>query len=178
MNKFSVALIGVLIATGSAMAAKPINVSITPNVALYNRHERIDGLVIGLWNENPQRALALGIINGSTGRSSGVSLAFALNYAENYTGIHLAPINFTRDDFSGWQGGFVNYTGGTMKGIQSGTVNVAMRLTGVQLGVLNYAETVDTGLQLGLLNIIPQNEWFRGLPNELAPGMIFVNWRF
>ena len=178
MNKLTTALLGVLIGTGSAMAAKPINVSITPDVALYNRHERIEGLVLGLWNENPQRALALGIVSGSTGRSAGLSWAFVLNYADDYTGIHWAPINYTKGEFTGWQAGVVNYVGGTMKGLQSGTVNYAKRLTGLQLGVVNYAETVDTGLQLGLVNIIPENEWFAGLPNELAPGMIFINWRF
>ena len=178
MSKITLAVLGVLIAAGPALAAKPINVGITPDVALYNRHERIEGLVIGVWNENPQRALALGIVNGSTGRSAGLSLALLLNYADDYTGIHWAPINYTKGAFTGWQSGAVNYVGGTMKGLQSGAVNYARRLTGVQLGVVNYAESVDTGLQLGLLNIIPENRWFSGLPNELAPGMIFANWRF
>lgn len=71
----------------------------------------------------------------------------------------------------------MNYAA-TMKGLQSGTVNVTGRLTGLQFGLINYAETVDTGLQLGLINIMPQNELFTELPNALAPAMIFVNWRF
>ena len=178
MNKLSIAVIGILIAAGPAIAAKPINISITPDVALFTRNVQIDGLLIGLWNENPQRALALGIVNGSTGDSGGLSLALVLNYADDYTGIHWAPINYTKGDFSGWQAGVLNHAGGTMKGLQTGAVNYAKRLNGLQLGVFNYAETVDAGLQLGLLNIMPQNEWFTGLPNELAPGMIFVNWRF
>ena len=84
-----------------------------------------------------------------------------------------------KGDFLGWQGGFVNYTDGTMKGFQSGTVNYAGRLTGLQLGFVNYAEDADAGVQIGLVNIIRQNTaWFSGLPEELAPAMIFVNWRF
>lgn len=177
MKKVTVAVASILIVAGSAMAAKPINLSITPGVALYNRHERIDGVVIGLWSENPQRALSLGIVNGSTGQSAGFSWALLLNYADDYTGIHWAPINYTTGDFLGWQGGIVNYTRGTMQGLQSGMVNYAGSLTGVQLGLVNYAGTAQSGLQVGLINLIPSNEWFTGLPHELAPGMVFVNWR-
>ncbi len=179
MNKLTtVAVVGILMGAGPAIGVKPVNISITPDVALYHRHERIEGLVVGLWSENPQRAMALGIVSGSTGRSAGLSWSLILNYADDYTGIHWAPINYAKGEFTGWQYGVVNYVGGAMKGLQSGTVNYAYRLTGLQLGAVNYAETVDTGLQLGLLNIIPQNEWITGLPNELAPGMIFINWRF
>jgi len=65
-----------------------------------------------------------------------------------------------------------------MKGLQTGTVNYAGRLTGIQLGLVNYAETVESGLQVGLVNIMPQNPWFTDVPNALAPGMVFLNWRF
>ena len=72
----------------------------------------------------------------------------------------------------------VNYTGGTMKGLQTAAVNYAGKLTGLQLGFVNYAETAESGVQVGFVNIIPQNQWFSGLPDELAPGMVIVNWRF
>ena len=85
-----------------------------------------------------------------------------LNYADDYKGIQWAPINYTTGDFLGWQGGFVNYTEGLMKGFQSGVVNCAGRVTGLQLGIVSYAEDADAV----------------GLPEELPPGMIFVNWRF
>jgi hypothetical protein len=62
--------------------------------------------------------------------------------------------------------------------LQTGTVNLTGRLTGLQLGFINYAETVDTGLQIGLINIIPQNRFLTELPEELSPAMLFVNWRF
>jgi len=29
-----------------------------------------------------------------------------------------------------------------------------------------------------VLNLIPENHWFTELPDELAPGMVLVNWRF
>ncbi len=178
MKKALVFLMGMTIASGAMAGGKPLQLSLTPDVALHDRSTRIEGLSLGLWSENPQSALALGIVNGSTGQSEGLSWAFILNYADNYKGIHWAPINYTKGDFLGWQGGLVNYTEGRMKGLQTGYVNYAGQLTGLQLGLLNYARTAETGVQVGLVNLLPQNEWFAGLPNELAPGMIFVNWRF
>lgn len=173
------AVMGVVLAAGGLLAGNaPLQLSITPDLALYNRHERIEGLTIGIWSENPQSALALGIVNGSTGNSRGLSLALIVNYADHYTGLQLAPVNYTKGDFLGWQAGFVNYTRGTMKGLQSGCVNYAGNLTGLQFGFVNYAETAITGVQIGLVNLIPSNDWFTDLPDELAPGMIFVNWRF
>lgn len=177
--KIALAMMGfVLVASGALAGTKPLQVSITPEFALYDRTERIEGLALSLWGENPQSALALGVVNGSTGRSAGISWAFLLNYADSYTGLQWAPVNYSTGDVLGWQAGIVNYTAGQIKGLQTGGINYAGRLTGLQLGFINYAETAETGLQLGLLNLIPSNAWFTGLPNELAPGMIFVNWRF
>jgi len=167
-----------LMAGGTAFADKPINLSLTPDIALFNKHERINGLTLSIWGENPQTSLAIGIVNGSSGSSAGISLAFILNYADNYKGVMFAPINYVQGDFLGWQAGFVNYTEGLMKGLQTGVVNYAGKLTGLQLGFVNFAETAETGVQIGLINLIPQNAWFSNFPDELAPGMIFVNWRF
>lgn len=162
----------------AAMASQPIQLSLTPEIAIFDRSERIEGLALSIWGENPQTALALGFVNGSTGQSAGLSWSFILNYADTYTGVQWAAVNYTEVDFLGWQAAFVNYTGGTMKGLQSGFVNCAGKLTGLQFGFVNYAETAETGAQIGLVNLIPSNAWFSELPDELAPGMIFVNWRF
>lgn len=164
---------GIAVVSGS----EPLQISITPDLALFNRNVRIEGLSLSIWGENPQTALALGVVNGSTGDSAGLSLALVLNYAYNYSGIQWAPINYTRGEFLGWQNGLVNYAEGGMKGLQSGVVNYTGRLNGLQFGFLNYAASVDTGVQIGLVNFMPQNRWFERLPDELAPAMIFINWR-
>jgi hypothetical protein len=178
MKTLLVVLAGAVAAIGTSIASQPIQLSITPQVAIFDRSERIEGLALSIWGENPQTALALGFVNGSTRRSAGLSWSVILNYADDYSGIQWAPINYTQGEFLGWQGGIVNYTDGAMKGLQSGVVNYAGRLTGLQLGVVNYAATADTGVQIGLVNLIPGNEWFTELPDELAPGMIFINWCF
>jgi hypothetical protein len=167
-----------LLASGATYGSEPAQLSLTPEIAIFDRTERIEGITLSIWGENPQTALALGIVNGSTGKSAGLSWAFILNYAENYKGIQWAPINYVTGDFLGWQGGFVNYTGGTMKGLQWGAVNYAGKLTGLQFGFVNYAETAKTGVQIGIVNLLPENAWFSELPDGLAPGMIIVNWRF
>jgi len=178
MNKLLTVFVGMTIASGALVASEPIQLSLTPEIAIFNRTERIEGLALSIWGENPQSALALGIANGSTGRSEGLSWSWILNYADDYKGVQWALINYTKGGFLGWQAGFVNYAEGSMKGFQSGAVNYAGRLTGLQLGFVNYAETAETGVQIGVVNLIPSNQWFSKLPDELAPGMIFVNWRF
>ena len=169
----------VLFSTGVMAGTKPFNLSLTPDLAIYDRNDTIEGVTLSLWGENQQTSLALGIANGSTGNSAGLSWGLVLNYADGYKGIQWAPINYTKGGFLGWQGGFVNYTYGGMKGLQTGLVNYAGRVTGLQFGFVNLTETADAGVQVGLVNIIRSNtRWFTELPEELAPAMFFVNWRF
>jgi hypothetical protein len=172
---------------------KPFNLSLTPDIALQNRADSIHGVTLSIWGENQQKSLALGIVNGSNGDSGGLSIGL-LNYAKNSTGVQWGLVNSVSGNFKGWQDGWVNsvsgdftgwqdglfnYTGGEMHGLQSGWFNCAGKLRGVQFGLVNYAKTVSDGVQVGLLNLIPQNAaWFTDLPDSVAPGMLFVNWRF
>ncbi len=156
----------------------PFQASLTPDIALHDRDVIIEGLTLNIWGENQQRALSLGFINGSSMDSAGFSLGLILNYSDSYKGVHWACVNYTQKNFSGWQGGFVNYTNQYFKGFQSGFLNYARKMTGLQLGLMNFAETVDSGLQIGLLNVISENKWFSDFPYSVAPAMIFVNWRF
>lgn len=184
MKTLLAVFVGVL-GLSSVRASEPVQLSLTPEFALYDRSERIEGLSLSIWGENPQSALAIGFVNGATGDSTGLSVGL-LNYAETYTGLQWGLVNYTTGDFTGWQGGFVlglvgsvvNYTGGTLTGFQCGIVNYAGILNGFQLSFINYAEKVEAGLQIGIVNIMPQNEWFSKLPDELAPAMILVNWYF
>ena len=184
MKKLLAVLVGVT-GMSQVMASEPFQLSLTPEVAIHDRSERIEGLALSIWGENPQSALAVGFVNGSTGESAGLSVGL-LNYADSYTGLQWGLVNYTSGDFTGWQGGFflgivgsvVNYTGGTMTGFQCSVVNYAGDLNGFQLGIVNYADKAKAGLQIGIVNIMPRNEWFSRLPDELAPAMILVNWCF
>ena len=173
-------LIMIMLIVGRAMAEepKPIQLSLTPDMAIFDKHTKIRGVTLNIWGENPQEALALGIINGSTGTSAGLSLGFIVNYTDNYNGLLWAPVNYTKANFNGWQAGIVNCAKGPVRGLQTGIVNSAGRLTGLQFGLVNYAAKTESGVQIGLVNIIPENRFFTGLPNGLAPVMVIVNWRF
>lgn len=196
MKKLAVVILGSIICIGSfAEDIASFQASLTPDVAIQDRDTRIKGVSLNVWGENPQSALTIGFVNGSTGDSYGFTFmpwtgAF-FNYAENYKGVHWGWVNITSGEFVGWQSGLYNYadtftgaqTGfvnyaGTMKGFQWGLVNASKQMSGLQLGAVNYAHTTVNGLQIGLVNIIPQNEWFSNFPSELAKGMVIVNWRF
>jgi len=155
------------------------NASLTPDVAIHPKTQRINGITLSVWGENEQHSFAFGFLNGLKGHSVGFSWGLFVNYGDSYTGAQLAFVNWLKKDFVGLQVGLVNIVNGTVKGMQYGAVNYATKVSGLQLGFVNYAESVDSGVQVGLVNIIVQNKvWFKDFPHAVAPAMILVNWRF
>lgn len=196
MKKMFIATMCCMATAGAFAQSQAFQASFTPEVAVHDKDTRINGFTINFWGENPQSALAIGLVNGSTGNSHGFSffpwIGALFNYAENYTGVHWGWVNWTSGQFAGWQSGIFNYAD-NMIGAQTGIVNYTQNLTGfqwgiangcknfnagLQLGLANYAETAQKGLQIGLVNIMPQNEWFSEFPQELAKGMVICNWNF
>ncbi len=168
MKRFLLVVCASFALTSAFAESKPFQLSLTPEIATQPRFMLIEGLCLNIWGENQQRAIALGLVNGSVGDSVGVSLG-ALNYAENYMGVHLGLINYTSGKFGGAQAGW-------LAGFSA--INYAGSLTGVQLGLVNYAETAENGIQIGIINIMNETEqWFDHFPEEVAPGMILLNWR-
>ena len=162
MKRIIVTTILAALAVGvQAQEAKFFQLSLTPDIAIHSRDTRIEGITLGIWDENPQSAFAWGFVNGSTGDSKGVSLAL-WNYSQNY---------------KGFQWAFVNYSSERFGGLQLGAVNVAKEMHGVQWGTVNYCDTLK-GVQIGLVNIVSSNPWFTDFPDKLAKGFIFVNWSF
>lgn len=208
MNSRVVVFLLVSFIGSTVYAQQAFNLSLIPDVALHDRNEYIRGVSLGVFSENPQEAFALGIINGSTGESAGLSLGIA-NYADTYFGGQLGLFNVIRNEFgglqvgafnmvlgdfsgwqngilnvtqggfSGWQYGIVNFTRQDFVGLQSGWLNVAGgSVLGLQIGLVNYAGRADRCIQVGLANIIADNQLLIGLPEELSPAMIMVNWGF
>lgn len=161
MKKFII--LAVLAASIAGLKAdEPFQASLTPDIALHSSSTQINGLCLSIWGENPQRAIALGLINGSTGDSAGFTWSFFCNYDDSYTGVAWAMLNVSREKFIGWQ---------------AGMINVAHEFHGLQLGFVNYSEHLR-GLQLGLINVAMNNPWFDEMPDKLATGFPFVNWSF
>jgi hypothetical protein len=154
----------------------PIQLSLTPDIALQPRTTIINGLALNIWGENPQHGLALGIINGSTGDSAGFSWGI-VNYDEKYHGVQWGAVNVSRQEFVGWQRGFVNFDQGIFTGFQDGLLNMSEETHGLQLGFVNYAQQLH-GVQIGIVNVAMNNPWFTEFPNKLATGFPIVNWSF
>jgi len=166
-----------LLAGGAGLRADtPIQLSLTPEIALYPRTTTVRGLSLNLWGENPQTSLTLGLVNGSTGDSGGLSIGI-VNYAETYRGLQWGAVNVSTENFLGWQHGFVNIAQGTFSGFQLGFLNVGENTTGFQLGALNYAQSLH-GLQIGFINVAMNNPAFAEFPDKLAPGFPILNWSF
>ena len=165
MKKLVLVLIGCFFATGALAETQVFQLSLIPDIAIHAKTTRIKGLSLSIWGENPQNAIALGVVNGSTGYSSGISLGLLANYAESYQGAQLAWI--------------ANYASVNLTGFQLAAFNYAGSLHGLQLGLVNFAESSYQGVQIGFINIMNNTKlWFRDFPNEVAPVMPFVNWRF
>jgi hypothetical protein len=172
-------IIATLFASAAGIYAQdvaPIQLSLTPDIAVQSRTITIDGFSLNIWGENQQHSLTLGIVNGSVGDSTGFSWGI-VNYDEVYHGVQWGVVNISQQEFIGWQRGFVNIDQGTFTGFQDGLVNVAEDAGGFQLGLVNYAENLD-GLQIGIVNVAMNNPWFTEFPDKLATGFPIINWSF
>lgn len=182
MKKSLVIALGAMVALSSIAETESFQASLTPDIALQDRGTTIKGVSIGLWNENPGSQWQIGVVNGATGDSKGLQwglfLPTILNYAENYTGAQLGLVNYASGDFTGLQWGAINYAK-SLTGVQLGLGNCAGTVDGgFQWGLVNYTESAKNLLQLGLVNIIADNEWFTNFPDDLAKGFVIVNWSF
>jgi len=165
MKKLLLVLISCFFATAAFAETQAFQLSLIPDLAIHAKTTHIKGVSLSIWGENPQNALALGVVNGSTGDSSGISLGLLANYAESYEGAHLAWI--------------ANYSSVRFSGLQMAAFNYAENLHGLQLGFINFAAASDKGVQVGLINVMKSTkDWFVNFPDEVAPAMVFVNWRF
>ncbi len=182
MKKWTVVALTFAMA-GSVMAETAgFQLSLIPDIAIQSRDTTIKGVSLGVWNENPGSQWQAGFVNGATGDSAGLQwfifLPTIFNYAENYTGAQLGLVNYVSGDFVGLQWGAVNIAN-SLTGVQLGLANIGKSVDGgVQLAVVNYSEAANNLLQLGLVNIISDNQWFSDFPGDLAQGMVFVNWSF
>jgi hypothetical protein len=169
-------------ATLPAEDSRPFQASLTPEVAIYPKTTEIRGLSLNIWGENPQQGVAIGLVNGSSGDSSGLTWAL-YNYAESYTGVSWGLANYSKTSFVGWQGGIfffpcvVNIAKDQFTGFQQAAVNYAEDFHGLQLGLVNYSENLH-GIQVGVVNIAMNNPWFKEFPDQLATGFPIVNWSF
>ncbi len=130
----------------------------------------------GFWNLNKGIVNGLmlsGFANVALDTVVGFQGSGYVNYAHGASGSQLSGfVNVSTGSVKGIQGtgfanvtvgdtrgvqasGFANVTTGTHKGLQaSGFVNYTRRLSGVQLGFINVADTVEKGIPIGFLSFV------------------------
>jgi len=98
-----------------------------------------------------------GFVNTTVGNMDGFQASGFANYSHgNQMGQISGFVNMNTGSLKGLQAsGFANINTGEVDGAQlSGFVNVTNRLKGVQLGVFNYVDSLESGLPIGLLSIV------------------------
>ena len=113
--------------------------------------------VAGLSNYSGRRVdgvLVAGVVNVAADSVSGVQVAGVMNTGRQIDGTQVAGVASITNQVSGAQiSGVANITARTVQGTQvAGVFNYARRLKGVQIGLINVADTSD-GISFGLINI-------------------------
>ncbi len=110
-----------------------------------------------LTNGDLQGIQASGAVNHASGDVSGMQLSGAINSAlQGIRGMQVSGLgNFSGKDVTGMQlTSAANICAGDIKGVQlSGFLNIARKVDGVQIGIINIADS-STKFNIGLLNFI------------------------
>jgi hypothetical protein len=98
------------------------------------------------------RGLGLGLIGHMSRDVVGLTLSLGFNYNQNKVkGLQLAPAMNVTEELLGGQLGLYNYAYRLESGVQIGFVNVSGLSSGHQLGLVNIAQSSD-GIQFGIFN--------------------------
>lgn len=124
--------------------------------------ERLIGGHVGLvnWNANGSQPWDM--------RSKGAQIG-AVNHSGSFCGLQDGIVNVSGSSFAGVQFALGNFAN-DLQGLQMGWyfllgVNmVSGEMSGCQIGLVNYAERIRGGVQIGLVNIIAENGWLPVLP--------------
>jgi len=111
--------------------------------------------------------------NITTGEVDGVQMAGFLNFSKKQAkNVQLAgALNIVSGDVGGVQiSGFANLASGKLNGTQiAGALNVAREVNGLQLGFINIADTIKSGIPIGVLSIVKHG--FRELELSVGEGL-------
>jgi len=157
-----------------ALADGPINLSLFNPVQIVKEDQAVT-------------AFRFSLIYGVNTDLTGLDLSLVGVNHGSVTGVQFAAVGIVDGDFTGWQSGigcitkgkFTGFQGGphnpynsvgSGSGFQFGWFNNAGSFSGFQLGLLNITETMGSGLQIGIINIIKNKEKLKLFP--------IVNWKF
>jgi hypothetical protein len=136
---------------------KPIQIALFSPLQIFSEEVAITGVRWNvLYGKNISvTGLDFGLINRTTEKMS--------------YGVQFGIVGFPDRGWTGWQSNFVNVTRNEFNGFQFGFLNYAEDANGLMIGVINYARRLY-GIQIGLFNLIEAG--------GVAPVMPIVNWAF
>lgn len=121
----------------------------------------VDGLQLaGISNNNKgviNGVQLSGVLNTNLRKITGLQLAGIANIqVDKITGCQISGIYGIASDIKGVQlSGIMSHTTHDVSGVQiSSILNKARKLNGVQFGIVNIADTIKNGVQIGLFNIV------------------------
>jgi hypothetical protein len=124
-------------------------------------NDNVEGLQLaGVSNNNKGKingAQVSGVLNTNLQEVSGLQLAGVVNIqADKITGCQLSGIYGIASDVKGVQlSGVMSQATHDVSGVQiSSVLNKAKKLNGLQLGLVNIADSIGNGVQVGLFNIV------------------------
>ena len=121
----------------------------------------VDGLQLAGISNNNKGAIngvqLSGVLNTNLRKITGLQLAGIANIqVDKITGCQISGIYGIASDIKGVQlSGIMSHTTHDVSGVQiSSILNKARKLNGVQFGIVNIADTIENGVQIGLFNIV------------------------
>ena len=157
MKRVVLSLVAVVMLFAVSAQAQVFKLSLWDDICIPNG-DYTGGLELGIGSQTQAvDGVQLGIIYSQAGKLQGVQLGL-VNNTDDGIGVQWGLANIAQD-FKGVQYGWINWTKNNFTGAQVGFVNYAKETTGLQLGFVNYTETMK-GLQLGFVNIIKDNKMF------------------
>lgn len=121
----------------------------------------VDGLQLAGISNNNKGAIngvqLSGVLNTNLRKITGLQLAGIANIqVDKITGCQISGIYGIASDIKGVQlSGIMSHTTHDVSGVQiSSILNKARKLNGVQFGIVNIADTIKNGVQIGLFNIV------------------------
>jgi hypothetical protein len=114
----------------------------------------------------------VGFLNTVRGDTRGLQCGFVNTTGNSVKGAQIGFVNSAAgEQVRGAQAGFINTAANDLNGAQISLVNVAGQLSGLQLGLFNYVDTVRGGAPVGLVSIV-RNGGYRAVElsaAEIAP---------
>lgn len=121
----------------------------------------VEGLQLaGVSNNNKGKingAQISGVLNTNMRKITGLQLAGVVNIqGDKISGCQLSGIYGIASDIKGVQiSGIMSHTTHDVSGVQiSSILNKTRKLNGVQFGIINIADSIEKGVQVGLFNIV------------------------